>query len=189
MEAIVVVTGLPRSGTSMLMQMLAAGGVPIFTDRLRQADDDNPSGYFEHEAVKRLASDAAWLAEAAGQAVKIVAPLIPAIPEGMPLKVLLIERALDEVIASQEKMMQRLGTSGAALPAERLKAVFAQQLARAKAFLDGRGDAETVSLAYRETVNDPATCAKKINAFFGGSLDKKAMAAAVNPKLYRNRSD
>ena len=161
--------------------------MPIYCDEQRQADHDNPAGYYEHESVKSLAKDASWLSTAAGRAIKIVAPLVPSIPTGLPLRVLLIDRDLDEVLASQSKMMERLGTTGAALPKERLKAVFHQQWARAKAILIDRPEAAVLEVAYPQIVSDPATMSNRMNAFLGGGLDEAAMAAAVDPQLYRNR--
>ncbi|HNY87520.1 MAG TPA: hypothetical protein PKN23_13545, partial [Candidatus Hydrogenedentes bacterium] len=110
---IVVVSGLPRSGTSMMMRMLAAGGMPLFTDGVRAADSDNPLGYFEHEAVKRLREDASWVPGAAGKAVKVVSALLPALPEGFQYRVILMRRPLEEVLASQRRMFGRRGAPAA----------------------------------------------------------------------------
>ena len=106
-ESLIVVTGLPRSGTSMLMQMLAAGGVAVLSDELRTADEDNPRGYLEFEPVKNLLKDSHWLFEARGKAIKIIAPLLSALPPGLPCRVILCERDLDEVLDSQERMLLR----------------------------------------------------------------------------------
>ena len=129
---LIVVTGLPRSGTSMLMQMLAAGGVGVLSDGLRAADEDNPRGYLEFEPVKNLLKDSKWLFEARGKAVKIVAPLLAALPPGLPCRVILCERDLDEVLDSQERMLARRNQPLAATPERRrmLKDEYARTLSR-----------------------------------------------------------
>jgi len=190
-DTIVIVTGLPRSGTSMLMQMLAAGGMSILTDRLRQPDEDNPRGYFEYESVKALVRDSAWLAEkAAGKAVKIVAPLLSAVPEGLPCRVILIERNLEEILDSQERMLVRRGKPELATPERReiLRGEFERTMARVKTALAQRSFTELLMVRYADTVADPAAAASKVNEFLGGRLNVANMRAAVDPSLHRNRS-
>ena len=189
-ESLVIVTGLPRSGTSMLMQMLAAGGLPILADESRAADEDNPRGYFEFDAVKNLHKDAACLREARGKAVKIVAPLVGAVPAGLPCRVIFIERDLGEVLDSQERMLARRSRAPAAPPERRrlLMEEYARTVARIMAMLARRPRTRLLAIAHREAVSDPAGAAAKINAFLGGGLDVKKMAAAVDPVLHRNRA-
>ncbi len=189
-EALIVVTGLPRSGTSMLMQMLAAGGVSIVTDDRRLPDEDNPRGYFEFDAVRSLMRDSKWLARETGKAVKIVAPLIGAIPADLPCRVILIERDIDEVIASQQRMLARnnreLPRPGARLGS--LKAEFAHTLDRTNASLAERAETRVLRLKYAEVVENPGEAAQAIAGFLNMPLDVKAMASAVDPALYRNRA-
>ncbi|QDU89420.1 hypothetical protein Pla175_28100 [Pirellulimonas nuda] len=184
---VTIVTGLPRSGTSMVMQMLAAGGLPVHSDGARPVDEDNPRGYYEHEAVKRLAADARWLAEAGGSAVKIVAPLVVHLPAGVPCRAILVRRDLDEVLQSQQKMIARAGTTGAAIAPDRLKGVFAQQLARAASFLSQRPDTRLLELEHRALLQTPAEAALAIQTLLGVPLDVAAMAAVVDAGLYRCR--
>ncbi|MEN1678072.1 MAG: sulfotransferase family protein [Planctomycetota bacterium] len=186
-NAIAIVTGLPRSGTSMVMQMLKAGGVKPYTDGQRVADDDNPNGYFEHAAVKRLASDSSWIADAAGHSLKVIVPLVGRLPTGPQYRVILVERDLDEVIASQQTMLDRSGRAGAGLPPDRLKALLGQQLRLARQGLESRGDVEMISLDYREAIDQPATAAETIAKLLGIEDAADAMQAAVAPSLYRNR--
>src|SRR3569833_79554 len=115
MAFITVVSGLPRSGTSMMMQMLAAGGMPMLTDGVRGPDPDNPRGYFAFGPVKRTPQDARWLAGAPGKAVKVVHSLLPALPGGYEYRVLFMLRDMHEVLASQDTMLRRLGRCGADL--------------------------------------------------------------------------
>ena len=109
-QPIVIVSGLPRSGTSMMMKMLEAGGIPLLTDSIRQADEDNPKGYYEFERAKKLPDgDTAWLKEARGKAVKIIAALLMELPQGYTYQVLFMHRNIQEVLASQSKMLARRG--------------------------------------------------------------------------------
>lgn len=187
---IVVVSGLPRSGTSMMMRMLAAGGMPLFTDGARAADGDNPLGYFEHEAVRRLREDASWVPAAAGKAVKVVSFLLPALPDGFLYRVILMRRPLGEVIASQRRMLERRGAPVADPEAgdARMAALCRQHLAWTEQWLETRPGMRTLAVDYAETLAAPADAARRVAAFLGGGgLDQAAMAAAVDPALRRAR--
>lgn len=184
---VVLVTGLPRSGTSMLMRMLAAGGLRLYVDEQRRPDEDNPLGYFEHEVVKRSATDPHWFSAAAGKVVKVVAPLIRYLPAQPPSDAILIERDLGEVIASQRKMLDRAGKTGAALAEDRLRDVLGKQVLQAKAHLRSRPDTRLLVLGHREVIQAPTAAAEQIHAFLGRQLACADMAAAVDPALYRNR--
>ncbi|HKI35556.1 MAG TPA: alkaline phosphatase family protein [Gemmataceae bacterium] len=187
---IAVVAGLPRSGTSMLMQMLDAGGLPILTDGRRAADDDNPRGYLEFEPVKTLYQGADWLADAAGKAVKVVAPLIPYLPAEHDYRILFIERDLGEILASQGRMLERRGETVEDTPARRarLREEYGRQVRSLKAALARRSRTQVLCLSHAEVVRDPRTAAEAINHFLGGGLDVGAMAAAVSPALHRQRA-
>lgn len=187
-DAVIVVTGLPRSGTSMLMQMLAGGGVPILSDGARQADEDNPHGYFEFEPVKQLLRNSEWLFEARGKAVKIVAPLIGALPPGLACRVILCERNLEEVLDSQERMLERRGQPAAPEHRELLKQEYTNTIARVKAMLRRRPDTGLLVIEYASTIADPARTAARVSEFLGGGLDVAKMAAAVDPALHHNRA-
>jgi hypothetical protein len=163
----------------------------ILTDELRQPDEDNPRGYFEYESVKSLVRDSAWLAEkAAGKAVKIVAPLLSALPAGLPCRVILIERNLEEVLDSQERMLVRRGKGNLATPERRklLRGEFERTMTRVKTALAQRPATELLMLNYAEAVADPAAAASKVNDFLGGGLDVANMRACVDPSLHRNRA-
>jgi len=189
-ESLVIVTGLPRSGTSALMQMLAAGGASILSDGLREADEDNPRGYFEFEPVKHLLKDSSWLRAARGQAVKIVAPLLAWLPEGVACRVILSERDLDEVLDSQDRMLVR-GNQRPAGTAERrrlLKEEYARTLDRVKARLKGRPGTALLVVAHSDVISDPMQTAERVSRFLGGGLDAAKMAAAIDRTLHRNRA-
>ena len=193
-EDILVISGLPRSGTSMLMQMLEAGGMTILTDRVREADEDNPRGYFEFEGAKKLLRDQSWLAQARGKALKVVAPLVCSLPAGYNYRVLLMERDYDEILASQAKMIARRTESGQAESIddsperrERLRREYARLIAQTRTVLRSRGGVQLLELRHENIVRDPAQVAVTINAFSGGVLDTSAMASAVDRSLHRNR--
>ncbi|MFM1873126.1 MAG: hypothetical protein RL398_2548 [Planctomycetota bacterium] len=184
---VTIVSGLPRSGTSMLMQMVHAGGLPAVTDGERVADADNPRGYFEFERVKALRTDKGWLDEAEGKVVKVIHMLLPELPDDREYRVVFVERDLDEVVASQQTMLARLGKPGGALPPERLKAAFGAQLQQVSAVLAGRPRTAVLRIAYKEVIADPVGAAARIDEFLSGGLDRAAMAGSVDAGLYRNR--
>jgi len=186
---IVVVSGLPRSGTSMLMKMLDAGGLPVVTDGLRTADEDNPKGYFEVERVKSLAAetDRAWLAEARGKGIKVISYLLRSLPPRYNYRVVFVRRAIEEVLASQKKMLARRGETDDT-PPERMSELFEKDLWRARYLLSHEPQFETLEVRYADILARPIEESRRIAAFVGGGLDVEAMASAVDPQLYRNRS-
>jgi len=185
---VTVVSGLPRSGTSLAMQMLQAGGIAPVTDGARVQDEDNPRGYLEFERVKHLRTDKAWLAEAMGRAVKVIHLLLAELPDDRPYRVVFMERDLGEVVRSQSAMLARSGRAGGGLPPERLMAVYAQQLAGVEQWLAARPNFAVLRVPYAPLVADPVAWAPRINAFLGGTLDEAAMRAAVDPALHRQRA-
>jgi tetratricopeptide (TPR) repeat protein len=189
-ESLIVVTGLPRSGTSLLMQMLAAGGIGIMTDELRAADEDNPRGYLEFEPVKRLLRDSSWLFEARGKAIKIVAPLLVALPAGVACRVIFCERDLDEVLDSQDRMLARRNQPLAATPERRrmLKEEYRRTIERVKAMLARRPGTQLLLVEHARAISGARATAEKISDFLGGGFDVMKMAAVVEPALHRNRA-
>jgi hypothetical protein len=188
-EPIVVVSGLPRSGTSMIMKMLEAGGLPILTDGLRTADEDNPKGYYEVERVKNLAreADTSWLAEARGKVIKVISYLLKSLPSRFNYRVVFIRREMEEVLASQRKMLTRRGETEETQP-ERMRDLFEDDLWRASYQLKRRPEFETIELHYSAVLAQPLEESRRLAGFLGGGLDAEAMAAAVDPQLYRNRA-
>ena len=185
--AIVVVSGLPRSGTSMMMQMLEAGGMQLLTDGIRAPDEDNPRGYFEIEKVKQLRRDTSWLAAAEGKAVKIIYSSLYDLPADRSYKLIFMRRDLQEVLASQQQMLERSGREGSALSAEHLAEVFAGQLQKIDRWLCGQRQIDTLHVDYAEAVVEAQTVAGRVNVFLGARLTETAMAAAVDRGLYRKR--
>jgi hypothetical protein len=188
-DDVAIVSGLPRSGTSMMMRMIAAGGVPVLGDGLRAADEDNPLGYFEYEPVKATRRDAGWVPGARGKVVKIVHALLTALPDGYRYRVVMMHRDLDEVLASQAKMLARGGHADGAAPPHVLKRAYASQLRDLDRWLDERPQFERLDVHYDEVVADPAGQAERVAAFLDLGGRSGAMAAAVDSTLYRNRAN
>lgn len=187
-DYVTVVSGLPRSGTSMMMRMLSAGGLQVMTDEQRASDDDNPLGYFELEAVKRLDQDNAWFGDATGKVVKVIHMLLPHLPADCPCRVVFMDRDLHEVIASQAVMLERRGQEGAAVKPEVLAGIFERQIAKTRDVLSARADTEVLRVSYADTVADPGPTAEALCSFLQPpALDAEAMRAAVDPTLYRQR--
>jgi len=184
---VIVVSGLPRSGTSLLMQMLAAGGIPLLTDAKRLADPHNPNGYFEFDPVKRTAASTAWVEEAVGKAVKVIHFLIPHLPPGYRYRVLFIHRDVREVLASQQRMLESDGRRGADLPPERLAEILSRQVRQALDWAARQVDVSVLNLEHRDLIRDASREARRINQYLGGTLNESAMTAAVDPALYRQR--
>jgi hypothetical protein len=185
---VTLVTGAPRSGTSLAMQMLGAGGMPLLTDDRRAADADNPRGYFELAAVRRTREDASWLAQAGGRAVKVVHALLPWLPADRDYRVIDLRRAWPEVLCSQRCMLARRGErADAEEDQQRLAALLEAQREAAERWARRARGAAWLRLDYAEIVAEPHAAARRLAAFAGGSLDTEAMAAAVDPALYRQR--
>ena len=184
---VTIVSGLPRSGTSLMMQMLAAGGMPVLTDGQRCADPHNPRGYYELEAVKHSRSDVSWLAQTEGKAVKVVHLLLPHLPAEREYRVIFMARVLSEVIASQRVMLQQQGRPGAALSDARLADIFEKQVADVRHWLAQQPHFRVLYLQHRGVIEKPLAAAQQIVTFLDGGLDANRMAAAVEPGLYRQR--
>jgi hypothetical protein len=189
-EPIVIVSGLPRSGTSMLMKMLEAGGLQIMSDAARGADVDNPKGYFEYERIKDLEkeTDKSYLREGRGKALKVISFLIQHLPDENDYRVIFMRRDLDEVLSSQDKMIQRLGSADAAADREAMKEAYRNDIVRTRLLCRKRSNFEMIEIQYKATVENPAETARRVNEFLGGRLDEAAMRRAVDESLYRNRS-
>jgi len=178
-----IVSGLPRSGTSMMMQMLSNGGMNILTDNLRQNDDNNPKGYFEFEKVKKLSQDNTWMAEADGRLIKIIAQLLQFLPSTFNYKIIFMEREMTEVLKSQQKM---LGKDTSVFPST-LSQTFSKQLQGTKNWLQGQPNMEVMYVNYKDVINKPVEIAEEINSFLETDLDISEMAEAVDRELYRNK--
>lgn len=186
-DFVTVVSGLPRSGTSLMMQMLHAGGLPALTDDRRPADENNLRGYFEYEPVKRMRTDRAWLPQARGQAVKIIHLLLRdlLLDGSLQYRIVFMRRPLEEVLASQHAMLKRDGKAGAD-PAL-LRKVFEGQLATLDSWLAAQPAIRVMTVDYHQVIREPRAVADAVAAFLGLDLDTAAMARAVDPMLHRER--
>ncbi len=183
-NGIVVVSGLPRSGTSMMMQMLEAGGVPVLTDKMRAADNNNPRGYYEYEEIKSIATQSNWVEKSRGKAVKIIAQLLPNLRQGEHYRLVFMERPIKSVIASQDKMLERLGKEGGKLSENRLAKTYLKQVNRVREIITEHQDQiHVLSVNYTEALNDPEKIAAQVNHFLGGGLNEPAMSATVDASL------
>lgn len=186
---IIVVSGLPRSGTSMMMQMLQNGGLPILTDNARPADESNPNGYYEYEAVKRLDRENAWLKNAEGRAVKIIAQLLFFLPAHYNYKIIFMLREMNEIIRSQQAMLARQGKTGAQMPsAAALRRAYKQMIAKVMRWGELKHNVSLLYLNYADVVQHPQQQAERINQFLDGALNPAMMAAVVDATLYREQS-
>lgn len=189
-EPVIVVSGLPRSGTSMAMQMLAAAGVAAVTDGVRKPGEDNPKGYFEDERVKDLhqeEQDGRWLRDARGRAVKIISFLLKDLPETNNYKVIFMRRELPEVLASQQKMLERRDEPNE-IEDEKMLEIWKDHLWKVNYLLKHADHFESLEIPYKEVVDNPLEQARRIKEFLGLPLDPEKMAGAVDAKLYRNRA-
>lgn len=184
-EFITIVTGLPRSGTSMMMQMLQAGGIPILTDSQREADEDNPRGYLEFAKTKGLREDNAWLLDAKGMAVKVIAHLLEYLPTA-DYRFILMQRDMQEIIRSQRVMLSRSSKQGARLTDAQLLEVFRRKLLDVEKSLQ-ESHMPWLNVSYSACTENPGATAAEVNRFLGGHCDEQAMAEVVDASLYRQR--
>lgn len=190
-EPVYIVSGLPRSGTSMMMRMLDAGGLTPFTDGERTADIDNPEGYYEFERAKDLEKepDKSWVRGARGHALKVISFLLRHLPDDNAYRIVYMRRHLDEVLKSQDKMLDRLGNAAPGADLEAMKEAYRNDIVAARLFARKQSYMEMIEIDYRAAVTDPAGAAREVRDFLGVGLDEAAMAAAVKASLYRNRAE
>ncbi len=185
---VTVVSGLPRSGTSMMMKMLEVGGIPALVDNIRTADEDNPGGYYEFEPVKKTREDSSWVAQAVGKVVKLVHLIILDLPLTYDYRIVFMRRHLDEVVKSQNVMLERKGKDTADLPPERLKAIYLAQIQKVQQYMTEHADRiRFLEVEYNSVMKNPKPEADRLNGFLDG-LDVECMLAVVSPELYRNRA-
>ena len=184
---IIVVSGLPRSGTSLMMQMVVAGGIPALSDGLRTADENNPKGYFEWEPAKSLKEHPEKIVAAEGKAVKIISALLPQLPDGHEYRVLFMIRPLEEVVASQNKMLQRLGRELPKTPQGSVIAAFEKHLKQIDGWLAKKANIKVLRVEHAQVLTDPRNEAARISEFLNHSLDIGSMARQVERSLHRER--
>jgi hypothetical protein len=186
-ETITIVSGLPRSGTSMMMKMLAAGGLEPLIDNIRIADEDNPKGYFEFERVKQIEHDKAWLEDARSRVVKLISALLKHLPTSYQYKVIFMRRAMSEILASQRQMLIRRGEPTDKVPDDKMAAMFNKHVTQVEAWLAEQPNIDVLYVNYNEVMKDPRPHAERINTFLGGSLAVADMIEVVDRALYRQQ--
>ena len=186
---VILVSGLPRSGTSMLMQMLEKGGMPVVTDKVRTPDEDNPKGYHEFERIKEIdkTTDKSWLKNYRGQVIKTISFLLQDLPLDLNYQVLFMRRNIEEVLRSQNKMLERSGAKDSIVPDEKMRQNYEFHLKKVYYRLERTPNFQVLYLDYPAVVADPLDAARRINVFLGRNLDVEAMASSVESDLYRNR--
>lgn len=184
---ITIVSGLPRSGTSMMMQVLEAGGIPALKDDIRVADEDNPKGYYEFERVKQIAQDQAWLADAQGRVVKMVSALLLQLPGTHTYRVVFMRRKMDEILASQKQMLVRKGEPPSPVSDDKMAALFRKHLDQVEKWVAEQPNIEVLYVHYNEVLAGPRPQMERINQFLGGALDVDKMVSVVDRTLYRQR--
>jgi hypothetical protein len=184
---ITIVSGLPRSGTSLMMQMLVAGGLPVLSDGERKADTDNPKGYLEWERIKQLPKDPSIIAEAEGKVVKVISQLLLSLPAGHEYRVIFMQRPLAEVMKSQEEMLRRRGTYDPNADTSPVEKAFQRHLIEVNKWLAGKPGVQVMRVHYHRVLREAKTVAEEVSKFLGVSLDIASMAQQVDGTLYRNR--
>lgn len=188
-KPITIVSGLPRSGTSMMMKMLEAGGLSPLTDNLRTADDDNPKGYYEFERVKKLKEgDVAWLPEAEGKSVKVIAALLPHLPPTHNYRIIFMRRAMPEILASQRQMLANRGEDPNKFSDEEMATLFEKHLAHIYGWMNSQSNVERIDVNYNELLEKPAAFAALINRFLGNRLNEAKMTQVVDLRLHRQHA-
>ena len=187
-DYVAIVSGLPRSGTSMMMQMLHRGGLPALTDHIRTADEDNPKGYYEFDPVKKTKEDPSWLQRAPGKVVKIVHLLLLDLPDNYNYRVVFMRRELNEVVKSQNVMLERHQHGTGNIPAEKIKEIFKAQIDQVYAYVRSRRNFSLLEMNYNDMLADPEPAVARLMDFFDGRLDSAAMRKVIDPSLYRSRN-
>jgi hypothetical protein len=184
---ITIVSGLPRSGTSLMMQMLVAGGMTALSDGERQADPDNPRGYLEWERIKQLPNDPACIAEGEGKVVKVISRLLLTLPPGHEYRIIFMQRPLAEVLASQDQMLRRRGTYKEGTNPAVITAAFEKHLREVYAWIDARPYIKSLPVSYHDLLSRSKEISQQLSAFVEIPLNVEAMAQQVDASLYRNR--
>jgi len=186
-DSITIVSGLPRSGTSMMMQMLEAGGIPSLTDGIRETDIDNPKGYYEFEPVKQTKEDRSWLDTCQGKVVKMVSLLLYDLPPDRKYKVVFMKRKMEEILASQKKMLIRRGREAEIKDDEEMAAEYMLHLRKLYDWFKGQNHLDILFISYNDMLTQPGKQAKKLKRFLNRNLKIKSMVGVVDKTLYRQR--
>jgi hypothetical protein len=186
-NSIIVVSGLPRSGTSMMMKMLVEGGIDAVIDNIRTADEDNPKCYFELEKVKQLDKDNSWMGECQGKVIKIISMLLKPLPTAYNYKIIFMRRKMEEILASQRQMLIRRGQPTNTVADDKMAEMFNKHLKDIENLIATRPNMECLYVSYNEVLENPLVNIEKINDFMGGNLNRQSMLEVVDKTLHRQR--
>jgi len=187
-DRVVVVSGLPRSGTSLMMMMLDAAGIPPMQDYVRTADDDNPKGYYEYERVKKMPEgDTSWVKDARGKSVKVITALLEHLPGKYQYDVIVMRREMAEILASQKKMLERRGEDLNKVSDAEMADLFTKHFNKVMGWVRKQKNIRFLEVSYNDLLEAPEEEIEKVIQFLGGTLDSAAMLAKIDPKLYRQR--
>ena len=186
-EPIVIVSGLPRSGTSMMMKILEAGGLEVLTDNIRTADEDNPKGYYEFERVKKVSEDKEWMPDAMGKVVKIISALLKDLPDDYQYKIIFMRRKMEEILASQKQMLIRRGEPTDTVSDDKMTAVFEDHLVKVEKFMAAKPNFDVIYVSYNDVLVNPLENIKNVNAFLDNRLDETKMSSVIDKSLHRQR--
>jgi hypothetical protein len=186
-DAVIVVSGLPRSGTSMMMKMLDAGGITPVTDNIRTADEDNPKGYYELEKVKQLDKDNTWVGDCKSNVIKVISMLLKALPSSQRYKIIFMRRKMAEILDSQKQMLIRRGQPTNTVPDEKMAEMFNKHLKDVEAFIERQPNMDCLYITYNDVLENPAANIARVNDFLGGMMNTTAMLEVVDQALHRQR--
>ena len=186
-EPIIIVSGLPRSGTSLMMSMLQAGGMDLLIDGIRTPDEDNPKGYYEFERVKQIADDQEWLQDAQGRVVKMIAELLRRLPATHTYRVIFMQREMEEILASQRQMLIRRGEPTDTVRDDDMARMYRRHLDQVEDWIAEQPNVATLYVRYNDLLSDPSPHVQRVNDFLGGALNIDAMTSVIDSSLYRQR--
>ena len=184
---ITIVSGLPRSGTSMMMQILESGGMKVVTDNIRKANEDNPHGYYEYEKVKKIKEDTGWLKESRGKAFKMVSQLLYDLPSDENYKVIFMKRKMNEILASQSKMLERMEGSKDGTSNAKMGEFFNKHILKIIDWIEGRKYIDVLYIDYNDLLTNPDEHIKTLNRFLNYKLNEEKAVKVIDSSLYRNR--
>ena len=189
-SSVIIVSGLPRSGTSMMMKMLEAGGINIVADNIRKADDDNPKGYFEDERVKKLKENNSWLNDNYhNMAIKVISLLLYNLPQTNFYKIIFMERDIQEILASQRKMLERNNEPSDAVDDSTMARKFNEHLEKINKWLKDQPNIDCIYVKYHDVLQKPSKYADEIKEFLNLDINTDLMGKAVDQRLYRNKKN
>ena len=181
-KPVIIVSGLPRSGTSLMMQMLQAGGISIIYDNKRPADEHNPYGYYELEKVKRLEQDNSWIEKCTGKALKILYHLLKYLPETTHYKIIFMQRNLKDVVISQDKMLESYSKAVLSDNAK-VMTLFEEERKQIISWIENKSNMDVLYIEFSDVLADQKKVVLQLSDFLGSNLELQSMQAVINPAI------